>query len=67
MAEPVATLLQGKEVNTVDRYKYLSIVIDNKLTWRRHEERVIDNATKWVLQCCRLAKINTGLSPNHMQ
>ena len=41
--------LQGKEVNAVDRYKYLGIVINNKLMWRRHKERVIDNNTKWVL------------------
>ena len=44
-------MLQGKEVNTVDCYKYLGIVIDNKLTWRKHEDKVIDNATKWVMQC----------------
>ena len=59
--------LQGREVNTVDRYRYLGIVIDDKLTWKRHEEKVIDNATKWVLQCRRLAKTDTGLSPYHMR
>jgi hypothetical protein len=58
--------LQGKEVNTVDRYRYLGIVIDDKLTWRKHKEKVIENATKWVLQCCHLAKMDTGLSPKHM-
>jgi len=44
-------LLQGKEVNAVDSYKYLGIVIDDKLPWRKHEERAIANATKWVMQC----------------
>ena len=66
MRKPKLTL-QGKEVNSVDRYKYLGIVINDKLIWRRHKERVIDNATKWVIQCRRLAKINIRLSPNHMQ
>ena len=42
---------QGKEVNTVDCYKYLGIVIDDKLTWRKHKDKDIDNATKWVMQC----------------
>jgi len=60
-------LLQGKEVNTVDSYRYPGIVIDNKLTWRKHEERAIDNATKWVMQCCCLARTNMGLSPRIMQ
>ena len=59
--------LQGKEVNTVDRYRYLGIVIDDKLTWRKHEEKVIENATKWVLQCRCIAKMDTGLSPKHMR
>lgn len=44
-------ILQGKEVNRVDSYKYLGLVIDDKLTWRKHEDKVIDNATKWVMQC----------------
>lgn len=44
-------LLQFKEVKAVDSYRYLGIVIDNKLTWRKHKERVIDNATKRMMQC----------------
>lgn len=44
-------MLQGKEINAVSNYKYLGIIIDDKLTWRKHEERVIGNATKWVMQC----------------
>ena len=60
MQKPKLTL-QGKEVNAVDSYRYLCIVINDKLMWRRHEERVIDNATKWVLQCHHLVKIDTGI------
>jgi Reverse transcriptase (RNA-dependent DNA polymerase) len=48
-------LLQGKEVKTVECYKYLGIIIDSKLTWRKHEDKAIDNATKWVMQCRHLA------------
>ena len=47
-------MLQGKEVNMVECYKYLGIVIDNKLIWRKHEDKAIDNATKWVMQCQHL-------------
>ena len=48
-------LLQGKEVKAVECYKYLGIVIDDKLTWRKHKDKAIDNATKWVMQCRCLA------------
>jgi len=59
-------LLQGKEVNVVDSYKYLGIVINDKLSWRKHEERAIANATKWVMQCQCLAKTDTGPLPKLM-
>jgi hypothetical protein len=55
-------MLQGREINMVDHYKYLSIIIDDKLSWRKHKERVIDNTTKFVMQCCCLAKTDSGLS-----
>jgi len=59
-------LLQGKEVNAVDSYKYLGIVINNKLSWRKHEERAIANATKWVIQCQCLTKTDTRPLPKLM-
>lgn len=54
-------LFQGKEVTAVDCYRYLGIVIDDKLTWRKHEDKAIENTTKWVMQCGHLARTDVGL------
>jgi ribonuclease HI len=59
--------LAGHVIREVDTYKYLGIIIDNKLLWNEQEQRTIANATKWLLQYRRLTKPSTGVSARLMR
>jgi hypothetical protein len=54
-------------VNTVDSYKYLGVVIDPKLRWSTHHQRVIANATWWTLQVSRLSRTSGGMPPKRIR
>ena len=49
-------------ISEVPHYKYLGILIDSQLRWKEQDQRVVANATKWLLQFRRLTKPSTGTS-----
>jgi ribonuclease HI len=66
-AEKPVMKIAGHVIKEVDTYKYLGIIIDNKLRWNEQEQRTIASATKWLLQYRRLTRPSTGVSAKLMR
>ena len=60
-------VLNGQLIEEVQSYKYLGIIIDAQLRWKEQAQRVIGNATKWLLQYRRLTRPSTGTSARLMR
>jgi hypothetical protein len=43
-----------RQIERVDTYKLLGVMIDSKLTWRHHHDLVQERALKWTALFCRL-------------
>ena len=59
--------LQGKEIEDVENFKYLGVQFDTQLRWSRQAQRATANATKWLLQFCRLTRPSTGIGSKLMR
>jgi hypothetical protein len=57
----------AQTISTVDTYKYLGVIIDPKLRWAGHHQRVVANATWWSHQVSRLSKVSGGMPPKRMR
>jgi len=53
-------------VQTTDTYKYLGVILDPKLRWTTHHQKVIAKATWWSHQVSRLSKISGGMPPKQI-
>lgn len=58
--------VNGLRIPTVSHTKYLGVILDNKLSWSLQKERVVEKATKWVLQYRRLTRQSMGVRPKYM-
>jgi hypothetical protein len=54
-------VLENQIIKEVDCFKYLGIQIDAQLRWKEQTQRATANATKWLLQFCRLTRPTTGV------
>ena len=54
-------------IREVESYKYLGVMIDNKLRWGIQGKSAAAKATKWVLLFRRLTRVSTGTSANLMR
>ena len=54
-------IIKGQTVNEFKSYKYLGILIHNKLNWKEQAQRATVKATNWILQFRRLTKPSTGV------
>jgi ribonuclease HI len=50
-----------RQIERVDTYKILGVMIDSKLTWRHHHDLVQERALKWTALFCRLNRTTKGL------
>ena len=39
-------LLDGKELEEVERYKYLGVIFDERLNWKDHKKEILDKARR---------------------
>ena len=60
-------VLEGQIVKEVQTYKYLGVIIDSRLNWTEQAQWATANATKWILQFCRLTKPSTGIKLKLLQ
>ena len=60
-------LVDGQTITEVQSYKYLGLIINVQLRWKEQAQRVVANATKWLLQYRRLIRPSTGTSARLMQ
>jgi hypothetical protein len=58
--------INGQEIQEVENFKYLGILLDEGLRWKAQSQKAIANATKWILQFRRLTKPYTGVSAKLM-
>ena len=42
--------INNQIISEVPHYKYLGILIDSQLRWKEQDQKVVANATKWLLQ-----------------
>jgi hypothetical protein len=56
-----------QNVNTVNSYKYLSVMFDPKLCWTAHCAKVVASTTWWSFQVARLARVSGGMQPSRVQ
>jgi len=56
----------SQTVKTVGTYKYLGVVVNPKLCWTTHHQKVIANATWWSNQVAHLSKISGGMPPKRV-
>jgi ribonuclease HI len=54
-------------VSTVDSYKHLGVIIDPKLRWTKHHQKVAARATWWSLQIARLSRASGGMPPGRLR
>ena len=66
MEKPIFKL-ERTTVKEVESYKYLGVQIDAQLRWNEQTQRAIANATKWLLQFRRLARVSTGVNAKLMR
>ena len=59
-------IIEGHQVKKTNTYKYLGILLNNKLNWKGQAQRMTANTTKWILQFRRLTKPSTGIRPKLM-
>ena len=59
-------VLNGKELQYVNEYKYLGITIDRKLSWKSHIRTQVKKATRILLTARRMIGTRWGLSPKQM-
>lgn len=52
---PSVVTINGSIVERVDRYKYLGVVIDNRLSWHEHVEALLKNLSS-RMYCMRIMK-----------
>ena len=55
--------INGQEIEYVQEYKYLGIIISRNLSWRPHIEAIAKRATNIFLQCRTMLGRTWGLSP----
>ena len=46
--------LKGIEIEWVDNFKYLGVILDNKLLWTKHIDKAKENATIVMARCRRM-------------
>jgi hypothetical protein len=59
--------LHGQTIQEVDSYKYLGVMVDNKLRWNIQGKRATSKATKWIMMFRRLTRPSTGISAKLMR
>ena len=59
--------LQGIKVPVVTTHKFLGVIMDQELWWKRHLHHMLQKGTNWETQYCRLAKPSKGVSPKYMR
>jgi hypothetical protein len=59
--------ISALSVNTVDSYKHLGVIVDPKLRWTKHHQKVTARATWWSLQVARLSRISGGMLPGRVR
>jgi len=65
---PVPELkLRGQTIKVTNNYKYLGILVDNKLCWSAQEQHTIAKGTSWILMFRRLTRPITGISAKLMR
>ena len=55
-------LFGGQVLKVVDSHKYLGVIIDRKLTWKKHVEATAENAEKRLRLILRLCNTKRGVS-----
>ena len=58
----VEVYVNNKQLRQVKTMKYLGIIIDNKLTFRKHIKHVTEKCRKIIFALSNSAKLNWGLS-----
>ena len=53
--------LGNREVEIVDNYKYLGLILDTKVTWKPHLERILSKARKRMKALCAMG-LREGVS-----
>ena len=54
-------------VKTANKYKYLGVILEPKLHWNLHHQKVIAKATWWTHQISRLSRASGGLPPRRIR
>ena len=54
-------------VKSVDSYKLLGVILDPKLRWTKHHQKVTARATWWSLQVARLSRVSGGMPPGRLR
>ena len=55
--------IDGEEIEYVKEFKYLGVVIDDKLSWKKHINHTSNKATATFMQCQNMMGKTWGLSP----
>ena len=55
--------INGEEIEYVKEFKYLGVILDDKLSWRKHINHVANKATGTFMQCQNMMGKTWGLSP----
>ena len=58
--DPEAIIIKDKEVERVEKFKYLSVVLDNKLTWKNNSDVIVSKikTRMYYLRKFRSSSIN---------
>lgn len=60
-------IVGGTEVRYAEETKYLGVILDKKLLWRRHVEHKCQKAITTFWQCRRVLGVKWGLGPRQMK
>ena len=55
--------INGEEIEYVKEFKYLGVILDDKLSWRKHINHISNKATATFMQCQNMMGKTWGLSP----
>lgn len=59
--------LQGTDIKSCETYKYLGILIDAELNWKRQAEHAATKGIKWVALFSRLSRTKSGINAGLMR
>jgi ribonuclease HI len=54
-------------VKSTQSYKFLGVLLEPNLRWKKHTELAISNCARWVNLIRRIAKVSTGIPPKLMR